>query len=67
MAPRETLLAKSRDVQLERAAGLICAEAVCPYPPGIPVLVPGEEIDEAAIAHLEVVLGRSGWVRVLDL
>jgi lysine decarboxylase len=34
-------------VPLARCAGRIAAEPVCPYPPGIPLLVPGERIDAA--------------------
>jgi lysine decarboxylase len=34
-------------VPLEAAIGRIAAEALCPYPPGIPLLVPGERIDAA--------------------
>jgi lysine decarboxylase len=34
-------------VPLERCSGRIAAEPVCPYPPGIPLLVPGERIDAA--------------------
>jgi lysine decarboxylase len=34
-------------VPLERAAGRMAAAPICPYPPGIPLLVPGERIDPA--------------------
>jgi len=34
-------------VPLDRCTGRIAAEPVCPYPPGIPLLVPGERIDVA--------------------
>jgi lysine decarboxylase len=34
-------------VPLERCTGRIAAEPVSPYPPGIPLLVPGEPIDAA--------------------
>jgi lysine decarboxylase len=37
--------APSEAVPLERCADRIAAEPVCPYPPGIPLLVPGERID----------------------
>ena len=40
-------------VPLERATGRIAAEALCPYPPGIPLLIPGERIDGARAAWLE--------------
>lgn len=34
-------------VPLEQAAGRVAAAPICPYPPGIPLLVPGERIDAA--------------------
>lgn len=34
-------------VPLERSAGRVAAAPICPYPPGIPLLVPGERIDPA--------------------
>lgn len=36
-------------IALEDAQGHICAEMVIPYPPGIPLLVPGERIDEQVL------------------
>jgi lysine decarboxylase len=40
-------------VVLAAAAGRIAAEPLCPYPPGIPLLVPGERIDLARAAWLQ--------------
>jgi lysine decarboxylase len=37
----------SEAVPLEEAAGRVAAAPICPYPPGIPLLVPGERIDPA--------------------
>ena len=34
-------------VPLELAVGRVAAEPLCPYPPGIPLLCPGERIDRA--------------------
>jgi len=39
-------------VNLEEAVGSICAETVLPYPPGIPLLTPGEEITQT---HVETI------------
>ncbi len=41
-----------RSVALEQAAGKVCAEMVIPYPPGIPLLVPGERIDTEVVSLL---------------
>ena len=46
--------AQSQEVGLEQSAGRIAAEALCPYPPGIPLLIPGERIDAARAAWLAV-------------
>ncbi len=39
-------------VQLQNAVGRISVEMVCPYPPGIPLLIPGEILDEARVNWL---------------
>ena len=39
-------------VNLEDAIGRISVEMVCPYPPGIPLLIPGEILDEARVNWL---------------
>lgn len=39
-------------VPLAEAAGRLAAETLCPYPPGIPLLVPGERIDGPRAAWL---------------
>jgi lysine decarboxylase len=60
--PREAFFAPTETVPLERAIGRTSAELVAPYPPGIPVLAPGEVVtDEAlgALAH-----AREAGVRV---
>ena len=45
MALGQAWRARSVAVPLAEAAGCIAAEPLCPYPPGIPLLVPGERID----------------------
>lgn len=44
VSPREVFFAESKAVALEKAVGEICAEEVTFYPPGIPILNPGEII-----------------------
>jgi arginine decarboxylase len=52
LSPRAADRARWRRVALREAAGLVAARAVTPYPPGIPVIMPGEEISAAAAAWL---------------
>jgi len=52
MPPREAYLGKTRRVALGDAAGAIAAEPVSPYPPGVPLLVPGQRVHEGHIEFL---------------
>lgn len=52
MSPRDAFFAPARTVTLEDAVGQISAELVIPYPPGIPVLAPGDVIEERKLAYL---------------
>jgi arginine/lysine/ornithine decarboxylase len=53
LTPRDAFFARSRAVPLETAAGEISTELVIPYPPGIPVLAPGEIITADKITYLQ--------------
>jgi lysine decarboxylase len=52
LVPREAFLASTEFVPLKSSAGRICAEVITPYPPGIPVISPGEEITSEIIDYL---------------
>lgn len=41
-----------RRVSLEDSEGMICAASIIPYPPGIPLICPGERIEADAIAYI---------------
>jgi lysine decarboxylase len=50
--PRAAFFAERETVPWQRAAGRVCAEVVAPYPPGVPVLVPGELIAAETLHRL---------------
>src|SRR5258706_136156 len=52
LSPREAFFADNETVPATAAAGRISAELIAPYPPGVPVLAPGELITAAAIESL---------------
>ncbi len=54
MNPREAFLANTQTVRFKESAGRICAEVITPYPPGIPVVSPGEEITPEVIHYLDL-------------
>ena len=49
MAPRDAALAEQTVVDLKRATGRTCAEMVMFYPPGIPLLMPGEVVSRETL------------------
>jgi arginine decarboxylase len=55
--PREAFLAEHVEIAFQESAGRICAEVVTPYPPGIPILCPGEEITSEIIEYVQLELG----------
>ena len=57
MLPREAFFADKERVALERAAGRVSAEQVVFYPPGIPVLCPGELVSRELIAYIRRMQG----------
>ena len=52
MSPRDAFFARTEDIPAAEAVGRVCAEQVTPYPPGIPVLFPGERIGRRALEYL---------------
>jgi lysine decarboxylase len=54
MLPRDAFLADTEFVPFKASAGRICAETLSPYPPGIPVISPGEEIEEELIDYIRL-------------
>nr|MBQ4319542.1 hypothetical protein [Clostridia bacterium] len=55
MPMRDAVMMRHVTLDTHDAVGRICAEPVTPYPPGVPVVMPGEIIDGAAA---EFILGR---------
>jgi arginine/lysine/ornithine decarboxylase len=57
--PRDAYFARHAFVPLSRVVGRVSADIITIYPPGIPILVPGEEISAAAVEYLQY-LGSRG-------
>jgi arginine decarboxylase len=52
MLPRDAYFGPAEQVPVEEAVGRIAAEHASPYPPGVPVVVPGERIGRAVVEYL---------------
>ncbi|OWZ83634.1 aminotransferase class I/II-fold pyridoxal phosphate-dependent enzyme [Natranaerobius trueperi] len=53
LTPREATFRKGRYLKLSDSIGMVAKEFVIPYPPGIPLLVPGEVITEEVYEFLD--------------
>ncbi|WOD40565.1 aminotransferase class I/II-fold pyridoxal phosphate-dependent enzyme [Nodosilinea sp. E11] len=62
VSPREAFFAAIETVGASAALGRISADTISAYPPGIPAIVAGELIGEAAIANLTVIKQQGGYV-----
>ncbi len=58
--PQEAFYADKRSVPIEQCAGEICAESVMCYPPGIPILAPGERITEEILEYIRYMKEKGG-------
>ena len=54
MSPRETFYSPVEIVELKKSVGRICAEEITFYPPGIPLLMPGEKISAQIVEQIEL-------------
>jgi lysine decarboxylase len=52
VSPRDAFFSKHEVVRAQDAVGRVSAEMICPYPPGVPVLSPGERITQEALDAL---------------
>jgi arginine/lysine/ornithine decarboxylase len=57
MTPRKAFYSDSELLDVRDSAGRVSTEIVTVYPPGIPLLVPGEEISQDAIDYLKNMAG----------
>ncbi len=52
MRPADAYYGKKEQIKLKDAIGRVSAAPIIPYPPGIPLIVPGEEITQEIYEHV---------------
>ncbi|MCC3430419.1 MAG: aminotransferase class I/II-fold pyridoxal phosphate-dependent enzyme [Microcoleus sp. PH2017_15_JOR_U_A] len=62
LCPREAFFSPAETVGIDQAVDRLSAELICPYPPGIPVLMPGEIITSQALDYLQHILAAGGKI-----
>ncbi|MGN1313611.1 MAG: aminotransferase class I/II-fold pyridoxal phosphate-dependent enzyme [Lachnospiraceae bacterium] len=53
MSPQEAFYASKKSIPLKDSEGCVCSEFVMCYPPGIPILSPGEKITAEILDYIE--------------
>jgi arginine decarboxylase len=62
LSPRDAFFAPRTSIPIAQAAGHISAETLCPYPPGIPITLPGERITSEQIEFLQQIQAMGGLI-----
>ena len=62
MPPRDAFFCRNETLSAAQAVGRVSAELVAPYPPGVPVLAPGEVITSAALDALRAARADGGRI-----
>jgi lysine decarboxylase len=62
LSPREAFFAGNETVSADAAVGRVSAELIAPYPPGVPVLAPGERVTQTALDALREVRADGGRI-----
>ncbi len=53
ISPQQAFYAKKKSVPLKESIGCVCSEFIMCYPPGIPILAPGERVTGEIIQYIE--------------
>jgi arginine decarboxylase len=75
VAPRTAFFGRSETVPVADAVGRVSAELIAPYPPGVPVLAPGERVTEQTLGALldaradgvRIAYARNGELETIDV
>jgi len=61
VTPRQAFFSDRKRIRLRDAVGEVSAEQFCPYPPGVPLLAPGERVTQETVDAIHAA-GRMGRV-----
>ena len=62
ISPREAFFSSKETLLFKQTTNQVSAELVCPYPPGIPVLMPGELITNSTLEYLLTIQASGGII-----
>lgn len=53
ISPRQAYISKTKELPIDRSIGRISAEIITTYPPGIPIIIPGERITKQIARYID--------------
>jgi len=62
VSPRQAYFSATETISIEQGSDRLCGELICPYPPGIPLLMPGEVITREVIEYLQQIVAAGGTI-----
>lgn len=62
LSPRQAYYSKKESVDLKNSIDKICAENIMAYPPGIPIISPGEKITKEIIEYIEILRKNNAYL-----
>lgn len=65
LSPRQAFYAPKQRSSLRKAAGQVSGSLVVPYPPGVPLLCPGEGISSEIVEYLYQIVGKNAHIQGL--
>lgn len=63
LLPGEAVKSLKKTIKLDEAKDAVSGEFICPYPPGIPLVVPGERITEDVLEMVQQIKGWGGHIQ----
>ena len=66
VSPRQALFAPREEIPLAQSEGRIAACQIAPYPPGVPVIAPGERIQKKHLVYLQKIVYNDDVCQVIS-
>lgn len=62
ISPYDAYISQKVDIPVNESCGRICANVITPYPPGVPILYPGESINKSHIQYINALIEAGGHI-----
>jgi lysine decarboxylase len=63
---KDAYLKKWKKINIDEAIGMISKEIITPYPPGVPLLCPGELVTKEIVKYIKMIIENGGTINGVD-